>query len=116
MNEMPIVIVKLVRRLAAVVIAASVLAGLQAAHAAGSTDQAVGALAYAPQTETLYRSDGQALYRSERSGDQWKQVAPATLTGVGRIAAVSVSAGETSTPYRCGNSESVEQRRGVLEM
>src|SRR3546814_5276126 len=72
MNEMPIVIVKLVRRLAAVVIAASVLAGLQAAQAAGSTDQAVGALAYAPQTETLYRSDGQALYRSDSSGNQWR--------------------------------------------
>src|SRR3546814_16900866 len=96
MNEMPIVIVKLVRRLAAVVIAASVLAGLQAAQAAGSTDQAVGALAYAPQTETLYRSDGQALYRSDSSGNQWTKVPLATLPGGGRLAAVAVPAGEQS--------------------
>src|SRR3546814_20275561 len=102
MNEMPIVIVKLVRRLAAVVIAASVLAGLQAAQAAGSTDQAVGALAYAPQTETLYRSDGQALYRSDSSGNQWKKVPLATLPGGGRLAAVAVSAGEQSPLYVAG--------------
>src|SRR3546814_16390739 len=102
MNEMPIVIVKLVRRLAAVVIAASVLAGLQAAQAAGSTDQAVGALAYAPQTETLYRSDGQALYRSDSSGNQWTKVPLATLPGGGRLAAVAVSAGEQSQLYVAG--------------
>src|SRR3546814_18831269 len=102
MNEMPIVIVKLVRRLAAVVIAASVLAGLQAAQAAGSTDQAVGALAYAPQTETLYRSDGQALYRSDSSGNQWTKVPLATLPGGGRLAAVAVSAGEQRQLYVAG--------------
>src|SRR3546814_18488590 len=102
MNEMPIVIVKLVRRLAAVVIAASVLAGLQAAQAAGSTDQAVGALAYAPQTETLYRSDGQALYRSDRSGHQWPKVPLATLHSGGRLAAVAVSAAAPSHLYVAG--------------
>src|SRR3546814_8524768 len=110
MNEMPIVIVKLVRRLAAVVIAASVLAGLQAAQAAGSTDQAVGALAYAPQTETLYRSDGQALYRSDSSGNQWTKVPLATLPGGGRLAAIAVSAGEQSQLYVAGPGDRTRTR------
>src|SRR3546814_11560535 len=94
MNEMPTVIGKRGRRLATVVMAASVLAGLQAAQAAGGTNQAVGALAYAPQTETLYRSDGQALYRSDSGGKQWKKVPAATLPDGGPLPPVARPAGE----------------------
>lgn len=99
---MPTVIVKLARRLATVVMAASLLAGLQAAQTAGGTEQAVGALAYAPQTETLYRSDGQALYRSDSGGKQWTKVPLAALPDGGRLAAVAVSAGEQSQLYVAG--------------
>src|SRR3546814_9291055 len=106
MNEMPTVIGKLGRRLATVVMAASVLAGLQAAQAAGGTNQAVGALAYAPQTETLYRSDGQALYRSDSGGKQWTKVPLAALPDVGQLAAVAVSAGEQSQLYVAGDRKS----------
>lgn len=99
---MPTVIVKLARRIATVIVAASVLAGLQAAQAASGMDQAVGALTYVPQTETLYRSDGQALYRSDGGGKQWTKVPLAALPDGGRLAAVAVSAGEQSQLYVAG--------------
>jgi photosystem II stability/assembly factor-like uncharacterized protein len=99
---MPTVIAKLARRLAAIVMAAAMLAGLQAAQAAGAMDQAVDALAYAPQTETLYKSDGQALYRSGGGGKQWTKVPLAALPNGGRVAAVAVSAGEQSQLYVAG--------------
>lgn len=99
---MPTIIAKLARRLAAIVTAAAVLVGLQAAQAAGGMDQAVGALAYAPQTETLYKSDGEALYRSDSGGTQWTKVPLAALPDGGRVAAVTFSAGEQSQLYVAG--------------
>ncbi|MBI2735966.1 MAG: hypothetical protein HYX38_05360 [Rhodospirillales bacterium] len=99
---MSAIIAKLARQLATIVTAASVLAGVQAAQAAGNVDQAVGALAYAPQTETLYKSDGQALYRSEGGGKQWTKVPLGPLPDGGRVAAVAVSAGEQSQLYVAG--------------
>ena len=99
---MPIVIAKLARRLATIITAASVLASLQAAQAAGGMDGSVGALAYAPQTESLYKSDGHALYRSKTDGNQWTKVPlPETAEG-SRIAAVSVPAHGQSTLYVAG--------------
>ncbi|ANK83498.1 MAG: hypothetical protein TEF_14395 [Rhizobiales bacterium NRL2] len=82
--------------------AASVLAGLQAAQAAGGMDQAVSALASAPQTETLYKSDGQALYRGNGGGKQWTKVPLAAQPDGGRVAAVAVSVGEQSQLYVAG--------------
>jgi len=99
---MAIVIVKLARRLATIATAALVLAGLQAARAAGGMDQAVGALVYAPQTETLYKSDGVVLYRRDGGGKQWTKLPLAALPDGGRVAAVAVSAGEQSQLYVAG--------------
>lgn len=87
---MPIIIAKLSRRLATMVVAASLLAGLQIAPAAiAHADQIASALAYAPQTDTLYKSDGRALYRSDDGGKQWSRVPlPANS---GRVTAIAVS-------------------------
>ena len=100
---MPPVIAKLAYRLAIIATAASVLTGLPAAQAAGGKDQKVGALAYAPQTETLFMSDGEALYRSDGGGKQWMKVPLATLPDGGRVAAVAVSAGEQGQLFVAGS-------------
>jgi photosystem II stability/assembly factor-like uncharacterized protein len=74
------------------VTAASLLAGFQLAQSgAARADRAAGALAYAARTDTLYRSDGQALHRSDDGGKQWTKVPLPPSASGGRIAAIAVS-------------------------
>jgi len=101
-NVMTTVFVKMVRRLAMIVAATAVLANLQAAQAAGSLDQPAGAVAYAPQTGTLYKSDGQALYRSDSGGKQWTKVPLAGQADGARVVSIAFSAGEQSQLYVAG--------------
>jgi len=101
-NEMPSVFTKLARQLAAVVMTASVLIGLQVAQTAAGTDRAVGTLAYAPQTDAFYRSDGQAVYRSDDGGKHWTQVPVAESANGGQIEAVALSAAGQGVLYVAG--------------
>lgn len=94
---MPDVITKLVRQLALVLVAAS-LVSFQAAKAVGESvadgpPEILGALAYDPQTDILYKSDGRAIYTSDNGGERWEKVALDRSSDEGRIAAVAVSAG-----------------------
>ena len=104
---MSIIVATLARRLATAVMAIALLAGPQIAQATESNaiarvDPVAGALAYAPQTQALYKTDGQALYRSNNGGRQWTKVPVASSADDGRIAAVAVSAAEQSTIYVAG--------------
>ncbi|NJO34501.1 MAG: hypothetical protein HC869_16585, partial [Rhodospirillales bacterium] len=68
-------LVKLARQLTTSVAVALLLAGIAVAQAAvAAAERRAGALAYAPQTEALYKSDGQALYRSDSGGKDWTKV------------------------------------------
>lgn len=85
------------RKLAMVFLMAATLGGLQIEHAAAGANEAVGALAYASQTETLYKSDGRVLYRSADGGKEWAQISLGATANDGRITAVAISpAGEGS--------------------
>ena len=100
------IIVKLSRRLASVLVAAS-LASLEPAQAAGegvgtSPAQAGASLAYAAHTESLYKSDSRALYRSEDGGETWVEVTLPDSSDDGQIAAVAVSAAGQGALYVAG--------------
>lgn len=98
------------RRVAVIVLAVSLLTGLQAAQGrAPAQGQAVGALAYSLQTKVLYRSDGQALYRSNDGGRQWTKVPLTSSANDVRITAVAVSAVGQGALYVAGS------RVGVLK-
>ena len=99
---MPTVFVKLVRRLAMIIAAAAVLANVPSAQAAGSLDQPASAMTYAPQTGTLYKSDGEALYRSDGGGKQWTKVPLAAQPDGARVVSVAYSAGRRSQLYVAG--------------
>lgn len=106
MKRMTSVIVRSSRRLAGTVAAALVVAGLHVAAVgngalAGSGD-ASGALAHAPQTAALYKSDGQALYRSADGGRRWTKLPLAGLPEDARITAVAVSAGAEGALHAAG--------------
>ena len=99
------VLARLTRRLAAIVAAVSMLAGFGAEAAnnvSTDADQVVGALAYAPQAETLYKSDGQALYRSEDGGRRWMKVPLTPTASNGQVADVAVSAVGQGALYVAG--------------
>jgi hypothetical protein len=100
---MPIVIATVLRSLVAVVAATSFLAWLQVAQGGSArADQVAGALAYAPQMDALYRSDGQALYRSDSDGKEWTKVALPPAANAGRVTAMAVSAVGQGALYVAG--------------
>ncbi|HJU19243.1 MAG TPA: YCF48-related protein [Stellaceae bacterium] len=104
---MPTVVAKQVHRLAAVVLTISMLAGIGIVQASENTvplgvNQAVGALAYAWQTKTLYKSDGKALYSSDDGGRQWAKMPLAALAHGSLITAVAVTAVGQGTLYVAG--------------
>jgi photosystem II stability/assembly factor-like uncharacterized protein len=87
---------------------AGLVAGVLVALAASAGAEPVaGALAYASQTEALFKSDGQALYRSDNGGKEWTRV---TLppSAKGRVTAIAVSAVGPGALYVTG------RRVGVL--
>ena len=99
-------IAKLSRQFAFVLVAAS-LAWPGVAQAAGASvaagpGQAGESLAYAVQTESLYKSNGQALYRSGDGGVTWAEVALPQASEDGRLAAVSISAADPGALYVAG--------------
>jgi photosystem II stability/assembly factor-like uncharacterized protein len=105
---MSIVIATALRSLAAVVTAASLLAGLQLAQAATArADKVVGALAYAPQAEALYKTDDQGIYRSESGGKEWTKVALPLSGKPGRVTAMAVSAVGQGALYVAGRGVGV---------
>lgn len=94
------VIAKLTCRYVAIVTSAALLVGFQLAQAADAgADEFRGALAYAPQTDALYRSDGQALQRSEDGGKQWTKVPLPQSAKGGEVKAIAVSPAGQGTLY-----------------
>lgn len=98
------VISQLPRRFAALLAATLILASIQAAQAAGTdaahAGETNGGLAYAPQTNTVYRSNGQGLYRSDH-GKEWSNLELA-LPAEARITTVAVSASGDGALYVAG--------------
>lgn len=100
---MPTSIENRASRFVATVLTAALLIGAQTAQgSAPAQAQVADALAHAPQTGALYKSDGRALYRSGDGGKRWTEVPLASSDGGGRIAAVAVSAGEHGALYVAG--------------
>jgi photosystem II stability/assembly factor-like uncharacterized protein len=100
------VIVTAARRHTASVAAALLLAGTVVVQAAPAVRSA-GALAHAPQTEALYKTDGQALYRSDNGGKEWAQVPLASTAKTGRVTAMAVSAVGQGALYVAGRGVGV---------
>jgi photosystem II stability/assembly factor-like uncharacterized protein len=91
-----------------VVVVAALVAGLQFAQAVtASADQIVHALAYAPQAEALYKTDGQGLYRSGSGGKEWTKVALPPPPKAGRVTAMAVSAVGQGALYVAGRGVGV---------
>lgn len=94
---------KLMRRLTAIVAVAALLAGILVAQAATAVaERGTGALAYAPQTGALYKSDGRALYRSDKSGKEWTKVPLPPSAKAGPVTAMAVSAVGQGALYVAG--------------
>ncbi len=94
------------RGIAGVAIAVLMAAGIQVAPLAyGNANAESGratALAYAPKTGALYRSDGQVLLRSKDRGRQWVKVPLPQPTTNGRITAVAAAATGEDALYVAG--------------
>lgn len=85
-------IAKLSRRYAAAAVTIGLLLFLQLGQGtAAQAEQAGGALAYSPQTDALYRSDGEVLYRSSDAGKQWTKVTLPSSAGNVLVSAIAVS-------------------------
>jgi len=91
------------RRLSSIVRTAALLAVVLVAQvASASAEPGAGALAYAPQTETLFKSDGQALYRSDSGGKEWAKVPLPPSAKAARVTAMAVSAVGQGALYVAG--------------
>ncbi|MEQ9641407.1 MAG: YCF48-related protein [Alphaproteobacteria bacterium] len=61
-----------------------------------------GALVHAPQTDTLYKSDGRALQRSDDSGAHWTDISLPSSAKNGQLTSLAVAAGEQAALYAAG--------------